>query len=188
MTPHTLVVGGTGMLSSLCLELASRGQQVSVLARSHARLSALSRRAPNSIFPIPADYTEDQHLAAALRAAAVARGPFSLAIAWIHSTAPRASQLIAETIAGSPSRPCRFFHIRGSAASDPSPPSSEESDLLAIPGIAYHCVTLGFIVEHGRSRWLTDEEICREVLAAIDKGLTDHVAGQVSPWGLAPRT
>jgi NAD(P)-dependent dehydrogenase (short-subunit alcohol dehydrogenase family) len=70
---HDLVVGGTGMLSQLCVELARAGRKVSVLARDPGHLQRLAE-AESAIYPVPADYTDAQALERALSAAIRRRG------------------------------------------------------------------------------------------------------------------
>ena len=46
---------------------------------------------------------------------------------------------------------------------------------------------LGFVRQAGRSRWLTDDEICRGVLRAIGTVEPEPiVVGQVEPWSARP--
>ena len=106
-TWHMLVVGGTGMLAGVCLALAERGAEVSVIARDRQRLEALAERAAEAagaIHPVPVDYTDEEALAVALGQARAERGPIALAVAWVHSTAPEAPERVAD-LRARPARP-----------------------------------------------------------------------------------
>jgi NAD(P)-dependent dehydrogenase (short-subunit alcohol dehydrogenase family) len=176
---HALVVGGTGMLREVVLSLAKAGP-VSVVARGERRLASLAE-ASRRIVPVRADYGRPAEWEAALREAARARGRFTLAVAWVHSSAPGA----AETAAGFVTGP--FFHVLGSAAADPSRPDpGRRARFAAVPGISYHEVVLGFVREGSRSRWLTDGEIARGVLEAVAARAPRRIVGVVEPWSAKP--
>ena len=186
---HALVVGGTGMLRCVSLELAARGHVVSVVARRQSRLAALVRAAAGlkgTIYPIALDYRDTGALETALADARSRFGPFELAVAWIHSTAPAAPLAVARLV-GSPERPGCFFHVLGRGAADPSRPDPERRAMFAsLPNIRYREVILGFVLEGRRSRWLTHEEISAGVLAAVDADRPRFIVGTVEPWDLRP--
>jgi NAD(P)-dependent dehydrogenase (short-subunit alcohol dehydrogenase family) len=191
MDRHAMVIGGTGMLRGACTDLAARGWTVSVIARSHAQLASLRTDTaartgrPTAINPVPVDYTDIPALALGLRAAATAHGPVSLAVCYIHSTAPLAPIVVADTL-GSSTRPCTFIHVVGSASPDELRQDSTRDEIAANPGVAYRRVILGFMRHDGSTRWLTDHEICSGVLRAIDDPTPEQVVGVVSPWELHP--
>jgi NAD(P)-dependent dehydrogenase (short-subunit alcohol dehydrogenase family) len=112
---HDLVVGGSGMLAMLCLELARQGRKVSVLARDATRLRRLSELAPG-ILPISADYTDSEALEGALRSAVRRAGPIERTVCWIHDTAPQAPLAIASHVGRV------YCHVLGSAAANPAAP------------------------------------------------------------------
>jgi hypothetical protein len=193
MTPspssHALVVGGTGMLRGVSLALAARGHTVSVVARTSRRLRALAESAgelSGRLHPLALDYHEDARLRAALAAAVDAHGPLALAVCWIHSSAQRALFTVAE-VPGGTNAPCRLFRLRGSALSDPSAPDPAPASRLArFPSLRVREVILGFVIENGASRWLTDEEISRGVLEAIEADRIRTIVGTVHPWSMRP--
>ena len=83
--------------------------------------------------------------------------------------------------------PARYVHVVGSAAGDPARVGDERRDAVAsIAGIRYSQAILGFVVEGGRSRWLTDAEIAAGVLAAVDGDDDPHVVGTIRPWSMRP--
>lgn len=188
--PHALVVGGTGMLRGVVLELAARGYAVSVVARNETRLKDLAREAAAAgggpVHPIAVDYHRTTELDQGLMCACHRLGPCVLAVVWIHRTAPEAPLVVARHV-GSPARPGRFYHVLGSAAADPSRPDPRrKAAFAAFPNLVYHEVILGFVREGGRSRWLTHGEIVAGVVAAFDAGRPRFIVGTVEPWELRP--
>lgn len=174
MANHALVVGGTGMLRAVVLALA-RDREVTLVARRPGVVAAAS------IHPAAADYGDPDAFAAALDGAVAARGPFDLAVAWIHSSAPDAPLAAARRVRG------RFLHVLGSAAADPSRPDpGRRAAFEALPGLSYREVILGFVREGDRSRWLTDAEIAAGVLGAIAADRPRTVVGVVEPWSARP--
>ncbi len=187
------------MLAAATLELARRNggtalravtpspAAVSVIARRRDRLQALATAAAGAIHPIPLDYHDTPALAAALRTAIAERGPIDLAVCWVHSTAPDAIPTMAECLAEA-AREVRLFHIVGTGSDDqPDHVGQIQSRIRQIPGVLYRKVQLGFIVEAGRSRWLTHEEISRGVIEAIDTDADESVVGAISPTERMPR-
>ncbi|MDO8379112.1 hypothetical protein, partial [Phenylobacterium sp.] len=83
----------------------------------------------------------------------------------------------------------RMFQVLGSAAADPAHPERLDTARKVAEGVprcAVRQVVLGFKVEGGRSRWLTNAEISQGTLKAIrtDRPLT--VIGQTEPWSARP--
>lgn len=186
---HDLIVGGTGMLSSLCLELAGRGDAVSVVARQQNRLRRLERQSADRtgrIHGLEVDYREDDAFYAALVDAQRVRGPFDLAVCWIHAAAPSAPDVVARSLRRETGS-CRYFHVIGSVQEDPLVAASRHRGAFARYGwLRYHQVVLGFTRQGGSSRWLTDGEISTGVLRAIDLDAKCHVVGTVEPWDRRP--
>jgi hypothetical protein len=121
------------------------------------------------IIPLALDYRDGASLRAALLATGKKHGPISLAVCWIHSVAPDAPHLVAEVVGSGPII-CRYFHVHGSAVADPSRTRSEaEKQFARYPTLHYPQVILGYVLENGRSRWLTDAEISQGVIAAIEQ-------------------
>ena len=52
--------------------------------------------------------------------------------------------------------------------------------------IDYQAVVLGFVVEDGKSRWLTNAEISDGILAAIASGAPFTIVGTVELWSAKP--
>ncbi|MBA4493747.1 short-chain dehydrogenase [Paenactinomyces guangxiensis] len=188
---HSLVIGGTGMLRDVSLALADRSHSVTVVARNEQRLVSLvtaARSANCNIHPVSLDYHNLAHLRSSLESAIRLYGPIDLAVVWVHQTSPEAPCLIAE-IAGRKTSPCRFYHVLGSRAADPSQQKTENhrrARFTAYPNIQYHEVVLGFILENNKSRWLTNQEISQGVLKAIESGKSHYTVGTVEPWSARP--
>jgi NAD(P)-dependent dehydrogenase (short-subunit alcohol dehydrogenase family) len=191
MSKHALVIGGTGMLRDACLDLTTQGWTVSAVARHHAGLASLRQEAaarsgrPDALNPISVDYSDIASLALGLRSAAIAKGPFSLAIVWTHSTAPMAPHVIADVVASTAS-PCLYIHLVGCEVADPTRVDSDRDELSISPGIQYRRAILGFVLEANGSRWLTHREICSGVAAAIRSPEREQVIGVVTPWASHP--
>ncbi|MFZ3007563.1 MAG: hypothetical protein WA047_15455, partial [Phenylobacterium sp.] len=169
---HTLVVGGTGMLSGLCEALAGDGGRLSLLSRQAAGPDGFA-----------CDYYDPAAFRGALDAAVARAGPINLAVAWFHTLKIEAPRLLAERVDG------RLFQVLGSAAADPSHPWRLETAREVARDLAsceLRQVVLGFKVEAAGSRWLTHDEISAGVLDAVrsDRALT--IIGQTKPWSARP--
>lgn len=77
---HAWITGASsGIGAELAVSLAQSGVAVSVSARSHDKLQALSER-QTGIHPVPLDVTDSAAMAAAVPAMEDARGPIDLAV------------------------------------------------------------------------------------------------------------
>jgi len=184
---HVVVVGGTGMLSGLSIRLSQDRWRVSVLAR-HATDFA-RRQAHDRILGFDCDYGSADALDRALACVSARANSVRLAVAWIHSTAPAAARRVAEQFAGTGS-PFRFLHVLGSAVADPAQPDRlaawRERVTRGLSHIDYAQAVLGFVAENGRSRWLTDAEICAGVYEAARSARALSIVGTVTPWSARP--
>ncbi len=187
---HALVIGGTGMLSDLCLHLGRQYRIVSVVARGSEGLQSLKTRAgANNIKPNPihVDYRDNTRLRALLDSAVHMYGPVSLCVSWIHSSAPQATRIVAETINTGPDI-CRYYDLLSSTAADPSKdPTRRNGKFTKLDFVSYHSIVLGFIVEDDNSRWLTHDEITEGIVRAIDCNARETVIGTVTPWERRPQ-
>lgn len=178
---HALVVGGTGMLRQVAMEL-SRTHRVSVVARDAGRLAELRQEVkPGVICPIAQDYRNLPALRAAMRAAEREFGPIRLAVLW-------APDEVAAAVAGELKTDARLLRVLGSRAIEPSadPDAARRRTLVGGVRPEYQEVILGFVVSHGGARWLTRDEISGGVLQAIADGSPRHIVGTVRPWELRP--
>jgi len=186
---HAIVVGGTGMLAAASLGFAAAGHDVSVVARNARRLAKLAEtaaRAGGLLRPVCVDYRDSEALAFGLGEAARDLGPPALAVVWAHSSAPDAPFVVAKACEFG-GRRVAFIHVLGSAAADPSlPDAGRVARFAAFPHLVYREVILGFVVEKGRSRWMTDDEIAAGVLRAVDTDAPRTLVGVVEPWSARP--
>lgn len=173
MPAHILVVGGTGMLSGLVEALAGDG----------GRLSLLSRHASQTAGGFDCDYHDAEAFNAALAAAVERSGPIDLAVAWFHTLKIAAPRLPAAQVKG------RLFQVLGSATADPAHPDRlgrAAAVAEGLPACEVRQVVLGFKLEAGGSRWLTNDEISAGVLEAVRADRPLSIIGQVTPWSARP--
>lgn len=182
---HSLVVGGTGMLRGVVGALANEGAEVTVIARRRPGLEQLERAHGGRVTGIALDYRTSDELAAALGSACAARGPFALAVAWLHDDAPEAIRVIAGHMARSNS-PCRLLHVLSSAHADPGRSRARAVAPTPGTGLVYQEVVLGFRYDRSGSRWLSHAEIVDGVLDAVRGGQPRSIVGTVTPWSARP--
>jgi hypothetical protein len=183
MSPHALVIGGSGMLAEACLWLVQQGYHVSVIGRSKKRLQTLADRAggPAHLTPISLDYRRDAQLQAAVTEAIAEHGPVDLVLAWIHSTAPQALDIVAAEVERHSPGAWRLFQVRGSNA------YLEKDARPQLPArCLYRKVILGFVLEGEGSRWLTHEEIAGGVIEAMQGDKELHIVATCEPWAKRP--
>ncbi|MFL5297175.1 MAG: hypothetical protein ACJ798_12410 [Phenylobacterium sp.] len=180
--PHFLVVGGSGMLAPVCEALAEEGGRLSLLSRHAKRFWLAGAR------PYDCNYYDDAAFGEALAQAVEDSGPVDLAIAWFHTLKIPAVRRLAERV-GRPRRAGRLFQVLGSATADPARPERLQAAAATaedLPNCRLRQVVLGFRVEAGRSRWLSDAEIADGVLEAVHADRTFSVVGQLEPWSARP--
>lgn len=173
-----LVIGGTGMLADLSLWLASGEYHVSVLARNKQKMDHLIQKVSSSVIsPIYIDYKNEK----ALREDIKKLGGVDLVVAWIHSDAPNALNIIIEELSIN-TQPWRLFQVVGSGTD-----LTALRNTLNMPeNVMYNQIKLGFVIENGRSRWLTNQEISRGVMEAIASDISVQIVGTVEPWEKRP--
>lgn len=184
---HAVIIGGTGMLSGVVEYLVHQDYYCSVIARNPVRLEKLKARLGPHVLPVSVDYMGANRFKKSLQQSIEMLGPPSLAVAWIHSSAPEAIDVLADSI-GNTDTPPRLFHVLGSAAESPEHLGLGKREALrGLNTIRYREVVLGFELEpEGYSRWLTHREIAGGILDAIDIDLDKYIIGQVSPWAMRP--
>ena len=175
--PHALVVGGTGMLKAVVLDLAKQGYRVSVVARHDETLKVLVEEAAEYagvIDPIALDWHNLGELTTALEQSVRDHGPFSLAVVWIHSTAPEAPIAVAQLIQGD------FFHVRSSSVGDPNYKDPVDVKKISeLTNISYHDIILGSISHGHERRWLSNDEISSGVIEAIKAKQKRFIVGEL---------
>jgi hypothetical protein len=166
---HYLIVGGTGMLKQVSLELVRAGNVVTIVARRHSKMDLLIREAgPHSenINPILIDYSKTAEFLAQIAQAIQKHGEISKAVIWIHSYANESVYSLAHILTTS-KQPCDFLHIRGSESLSAADADPLAESLRLIPNLNYRELLLGFVATSTGNRWLTDDEIAGGVLAAL---------------------
>jgi NAD(P)-dependent dehydrogenase (short-subunit alcohol dehydrogenase family) len=179
---HDLVIGGSGMLADLVEAMARSGRRVSVVARGTARLQRLAARHPD-IHPLALDYTAAPAFETGLAAAVRRHGPFSRCVAWMHDDSRDRALKIARQVSAV------YCEVLGSASADPSRPERlTEWQALFEPMAApkLRLAVLGFVVENGWSRWLTNAEISAGVGRALESEDPVTVVGTVTLWSARP--
>ena len=175
------IIGGTGMLSHLCVEFAEQGHLVTVMARNEKRLEELrlsSIGLKGSIWPAAVDYRNTCLLTKALALAVVERGPINLLISWIRSDASGSHLAVLTFLAGMQSQ-TRYVEIRGSVSKS-RVVGKREQELLRDDTL-YSIVILGCKRGAQGTRWLTHTEICDGVREAIELGCRNCHVGEVAP-------
>lgn len=163
------------MLAGVCIELASRGWDVSVVGRDQAKLTSLSERGVGRIHPISTDYQHPKAFLADIQKAIARFGQPAATIAWIHSGNDDVVQGLLDLCREGGSRPV-FIHVLSSSQWTQRE-TIEFDTFLDAGGIDYRRVYLGWVEENNARRWLTHEEICRGVLDAIHVEASVQVVG-----------
>ena len=179
---HDLIIGGSGMLADLAAALADGGRHVSVIARGAGRLQRLTDRHPN-IHPLPLDYYDDTAFDAGLAQAVCDHGPFRRCVAWMHDDSRDRALRIARQVRDV------YCQVLGSASADPARPEylAAWQALFQPHGLPkLRLAVLGFRVEGGHSRWLTNDEISAGVGRALEGEAAVTVVGTVTPWSARP--
>ena len=146
------------MLAGLVAALSERGDAVTVVARS-------PRPLPPRAVLLAVDYRSTEGLRRGLADAIRERGPIELAVCWIHTDAPDAPRVVAESLAFGG----RLVQVFGNRVWPLSPVPNR---------VEYAQVLLGAVREESGSRWLADDEISTGVLAAVDAGDAVAVVGE----------
>ncbi|RIW29611.1 hypothetical protein D3H55_18615 [Bacillus salacetis] len=179
---NTLVIGGTGMLGGAVRHLVKRGDEVTVLARSTDKFNRMlvhNGLMNGDVSFMPADYFKTDEVVELLNEHIKTEGAFDAAVIWMRSAAAESFDAIMG-ILGRDGRPVDIFKVNGSSASRSPLPSSEYRS------INMHQIILGFKIENGESRWLTDDEISEGVIKALNTRIPLTVAGVTEPWEKRP--
>jgi hypothetical protein len=169
MPIHALVIGGTGMLRGVSKHLLNEFNAVSVIARNDdgfKKLASETDKLSAKLNKLKVDYSHYHELTSALMKAVKEFGEISLAVSWIHSTAPLAGTLIAKVLNHSQTK-CDFYEITGSAEPAQDNVENSRGKFKIFGNVNYHLIKLGSVSEGGASRWLSDDEISKGVIEAI---------------------
>lgn len=181
---HTLVIGGTGMLSAASLWLADHSDKVSIIARNQTKMERVLNKteAASSITPLFVNYKDSAGLKERIKAAILQNGPIDLVIAWIHSDAHHALDIICHEVAQE-NPAWKLYHILGSSS---SLNQIKDAAVKKYPGCQYRQIQLGFILEKEDSRWLTHQEISDGVIDAVVHNQEIKIIGTLEPWDKRP--
>jgi NAD(P)-dependent dehydrogenase (short-subunit alcohol dehydrogenase family) len=171
MSGRALVIGGTGMLAGCAATLVADGWHVVLPSRRYAPIPDLTQSlgdpARKALW-VEADWSQPRELAA--RAERALGGKADLLVAWVHSTArPSVLRAVAPLLA--PDAP--VVEVHGSSSANPVGGCPD-------PIIEDHPtqqVVLGFVMQHGRTRWLTHAETSEGVLDAVRRALEGKPPG-----------
>lgn len=167
-----LCIGTSGMLAGCVRSLIMDGHRIACLARNPSRLKALKESIPDgdrsSLSTHLCDYRNLDQLAQTLDALSFEP---EAAICWVHSPADPVLRVIRDRVPD-----MDMLRVLGSSTRRPDDHSNS----------AGRFVTLGFVIEHGRSRWLTHEEISAGVYEAFVSGTAESIVGVIEPWGMRP--
>lgn len=152
--------------------------------RNRQRSKRLERVAKDSSTPdrftlLDLDYQDTTAMQQAMSQLRSERGPIDVVVAWIHNTAPKALPVIQHVFAQQATE-WRLFHVCGSRAWI-KPPNVEE-----VVSCLYRWIILGFVLEEPLARWLTNDEIARGVIRAIETDQAQSIIGNVEPWERRP--
>lgn len=187
MKQHTLIIGGTGMLTEASVALAREAQIFTSVARSLESLRSLDRlirAVPCEHHMVSLNWSEPEVFCEGLGDHAARIGAPTLAVAWLHddSLGPGVARSLAQT-----DGTLDFFQIRGSSAGSPRVGADAVTrEFSRLSRVQYHQIILGFKLTQTGSRWLHNSEISSGVLAAIADRKPLSVVGVVEPWERRP--
>lgn len=179
-----LFIGATGMLAAAAANLADK---------ANGKLVMMARKADAFRFGQPqldqrlaarnTDWSDAPDFLSALEEVGAEHGPFKNVLVWMHGR----DELLRAQITHHVAEGGTLVEVLGSAASRPGAFGDiRVQQMQANPHVRYRQLLLGFIHQHGTSRWLTHAEIGSGVLDAFAADTVTTVAGQVEPWNLRP--
>lgn len=164
MTQRALVIGGTGMLAGCAAALVADGWHVVLPSRRYAPIpdDPGSGDPSRKALWVEADWAQPKELAA--RAERALGGKADLLVAWVYSSArPSVLRAVAPLLAdGAP-----VVEVHGSSSANPVGGCPDP----IIDGHPTQQVVLGYVMQNGRTRWLTHAEIADGVLDAVRRAL-----------------
>ena len=174
------------MLFDVSVELASQCRILTSVAKTDASLLKLNEAVKEKSCKhhrLSLDWNSSA-FSESLRQHVQSIGYPGLVLVWLHKDVLIPNVALAVS---TEDEACSFYHVRGSAAADPA---HQNSDILAghqLPkSFRYHQVILGFHIEDGASRWLSNSEISNGVRQAVQNSKPDSIVGTVRPWSQRP--
>lgn len=173
---HILIIGGSGILRSVCRRLAEDGNVVSVVARNKDRIVEMiaeTQKAQGLINPIAVDYNDIPALQQKLIEAVAHLGSPLFTITRINPEAFLARQSVAGFLND---------HAAGSRMFDLLCGQADSSNLVGLLSahnfkIMYRRIILGSIGEGDNSRRADHGEVLVGILEAIKQDRVDFVIG-----------
>lgn len=179
---HALVIGGTGILSDVSAHLLNRYKYVSVIARSESSFTTLLENAKSIqgiLNPLVTDYSDSKNSLDLIKKSIEEFGNVNLCISWVHGYAENFRFEVAKLIADD-SKPV-FIDVLGSSGMNLSEITESRLKVFSgISGIEYRSVVLGKIhTSKNNWRWLTDFEISKGVIDALESQNKISIAGEI---------
>ena len=171
-----LIIGGTGMLRQCTEAIAAKAATSVLVARSTDKLNEIAAVHSN-VRPFSANYTDEDFVSRLLHFLTKYNIKPNLCVLWMHKSGLDNKQRLLVELAAMGSEDVEVYEVCSSAASQPG----QKSPTFSATSINHHVIILGFKIENGTSRWLTDEEISGGVLEAIDKQTNIAIVGQIEP-------
>lgn len=185
MTQNILIIGGTGMLREATEYFIANDHTVTVVARTIKRLNDLTHRYPDKrVQAVSLDYTKTDSFITVIQKMLRTHPPFDVVISWMHSTANDTLHALIDTLAATRAD-VPFYHIKGSSSYNPAN-ILHFGDKQSRAKLDYREIILGFTIDNGTSRWLTNSEISSGVIKAITTNCTRHTVGVTEPWDQRP--
>jgi len=160
------------MLAGCVRSLLRAGSRVACLGRNSSRLKALADSIPDSARPRMSthlcDYRNLNQLTQTLDTVLIEP---TAAICWVHSPAEPVLSVIHDRYPA-----LDMLRVLGSSTQQTAAHSKEMERF----------VTLGFVIEQGRSRWLTHEEVSSGVYDAFVSARRESIVGVIEPWDMRP--
>lgn len=173
---RALVIGGSGMLAETCHWLEKQGYEVYVVGRTRSKMAKLLENSQN-ILPLYTDYRDVNDFKQKINQTF----DWSLVVAWIHNVPENPMKVLLDVLFKQKST-CDFYHVLGSSSNL----NTIKEKLKTPKNCTYHQVQLGFILETGYSRWLTNQEISKGVIEAFKLKQPTYIVGQLEPWDQRP--
>lgn len=173
---RALVIGGSGMLAEVCLWLENQGYEVYVVGRTKSKMANVLKKTER-IIPLYADYRNLSDFKVKINQTF----DWSLIVAWIHNVPEKPMDVLLDAL--SKQEPTfHLYHVLGSSSN-----LEDIKRVVVTPNnCTYHQIQLGFKLDKGFSRWLTNREISDGVIEAIKHEKTTHIVGQLEPWNKRP--
>ena len=177
MYTHTVIIGGTGMLSAASVQLSGQSRRLTSVARTRESLARLDAALPKGHgvhHMLSLDWSVSEAFLQGIAKHIEATEPPDLVVAWVHN------EQLGIRIASALRSNVQFFHVIGSATASPGNLAARVQREANVPSnVAYHQVVLGSVLQGGHARWLTNEEISNGVLAAIHERQARFVVGKL---------